>query len=892
MSSEEEKILGEDAASIIQAFIDTSQLETWQRHFSSAWNVFLCCLDSKGVPLTSFSGNKDEIAIIEQLTDAEQYQDMLLRVSESTLEDQAIETTAFPNLRVAVVSVKLQGKPVLNWLAYGFLSDGYEEADYENAPIEQIRTQITGEQFERAVDALRDITHLLLDYRISIVTAQAECRRIRNSEKELSQNLQRAEALAEVVQLLESEEPVEAVMKKMLEIVSRFLHISGGIVYKVRKDSDQVDIITSWQREGDVIAAPKEEGYCIPPILRTDKTVVLSGGSLASASEKAELLSIGLKALIAVPVMVDHVPSMYVSFGESSENRVWQIDEVKFVNGSVKILQSILTRRIQKDSLTSSFVSLESILNNVGSAVYVRELHTGKILFTNSSTLRIFENELNQNKMRDIFECSIEGDKGVCEIYYGEKGRWYDLYYTQIPWVDGRPVLLCVLNDITDKKIYQEKIEQQAHTDFLTGLYNRMCCERDLAKFVEQAKESGKKGMLLYLDLDNFKHINDGLGHQYGDVLLKAVSHSLQLIEGIQSTCYRMGGDEFVILVPPSFYENREKIISNIKDIFLKPWFLRDSDYYCTMSMGVVEFPWENADVHELIKMADIAMYEAKRGGKNCVVYYEKRYAASADKRLDLERNMREATANSFQEFEIYFQPIMDTGKEDCICTGAEALIRWNCSELGFIPPMEFIPLAEYLGLINPIGNHVLTEACRICHEWNTHGYPDYRINVNLSVVQLLQDNVVDIVQDALKESGLSPRNLTLEVTESLAIDDMERMKKILAEIKLLGVRIALDDFGTGYSSLNHIREIPLDVIKVDQSFIKEMHKDSYVKSFVRMMVELADALGVNLCVEGVETKLHYEMLKDMRVDMMQGYYFDRPMPRERFEKKYLPDMT
>ena len=308
--------------------------------------------------------------------------------------------------------------------------------------------------------------------------------------------------------------------------------------------------------------------------------------------------------------------------------------------------------------------------------------------------------------------------------------------------------------------------------------------------------------------------------------------------------------------------------------------------------MGIVEFPGEDANVHDLIKMADIAMYEAKKGGKNRIAYYEECFAARSGKRLDMEKNMREATADSFKEFEIYFQPIVDITKEGFPCTGAEALIRWNCSELGSIPPSEFIPLAEYLGLINPIGNYVLYESCKICHSWNTHGYPNHRVNVNLSVVQLLQTDIVEIVQNALKDTGLSPHNLTLEVTESLAIDDMDRMKKILAKIKDLGVRIALDDFGTGYSSLNHIREIPFDVIKVDQSFIKDLDKDSYAKSFVRMVGELAGALGVNLCVEGVETKVQFDILKNMCVDLVQGYYFDRPMPRKQFEEKYLPKMT
>ena len=247
---------------------------------------------------------------------------------------------------------------------------------------------------------------------------------------------------------------------------------------------------------------------------------------------------------------------------------------------------------------------------------------------------------------------------------------------------------------------------------------------------------------------------------------------------------------------------------------------------------------------------------------------------------------MRDATAKNFGEFEVYYQPIIDVSGGEPKCAGAEALIRWNSSKLGFVTPVEFIPLAEYLGLINPIGNHVLLEACKQCREWNDRGF-DYKVNVNLSVIQLLQRDIVDIVNNALIGTGLNPEHLTLEVTESLAINDMERMKKILGRIKELGVKIALDDFGTGYSSLNHIREIPFDIIKVDQSFVKDLAEDAYSQSFIKLVSELAQTIGVNICVEGIETAVQHQVLKGMQVKFIQGYYFDRPLSKRDFERRY-----
>ncbi len=455
--------------------------------------------------------------------------------------------------------------------------------------------------------------------------------------------------------------------------------------------------------------------------------------------------------------------------------------------------------------------------------------------------------------------------------------------------VDGkRMVELYTVYDITKTKQDQQRIERQANNDFLTGLYNRMRCEKDLEEQVDAARRENKEGALLYMDLDDFKHINDGLGHQYGDVLLKGISNSLKRISGIESSCYRMGGDEFIVIVSDSGGSSLNRILDDICKVFEKPWFLKGADYYCTMSMGIVRFPTDGDTVQELIKKADLALLEAKREGKNRCEFYTAEEEGKSFKRLDLEKNMRNAILNACNEFEVFYQPIVDVSKEDSPCMGAEALIRWNCGNLGMVSPAEFIPLAEYLGLINPIGDYVLLQACRRCKFWNDSGHPEYKVNVNLSVVQLLRNDTVDRVQDALTQTGLNPQNLTLEVTESLAINDMARMKKILGQIKELGVRVALDDFGTGYSSLNHIREMPIDVIKIDRCFIEDLGKDEFEYAFVRVVCELAQALNMNVCVEGVEYERQYEILKEMQIHMIQGFYFDKPMKAEEFEKKYL----
>ena len=581
---------------------------------------------------------------------------------------------------------------------------------------------------------------------------------------------------------------------------------------------------------------------------------------------------------------------MYLCFYETEKERVWESAEIKFIHDAKQVLQSILARRVASNSLASSYMSLEAILENVGCGICVKDLITRKILYTNQQFHEMFKSEKDVAEFELLLEEQYTGrpQGKSMEVYSDLENSYYDICYTQIHWVNGRSVMLCTIYDVTDKKIYQQKIERQANNDFLTGLYNRMRCEHDLTEYIKRTKDAGGQGALLYIDLDDFKHINDGLGHQYGDVLLKAISHSLQHVSGIETTCYRMGGDEFIIIVSHYHFSMLNRILRDIQAIFTKPWFLKGADYYCSMSMGVVRFPKDGDTVQELIKKADIALYEAKKSGKNRVEYYDDHVESTSFKRLELEKNMHDAALDSCKEFEVYYQPVVDISKPGDPCSGAEALIRWNSQKMGFVSPSEFIPLAEYLGLINPIGDFILEEACKRYKYWNDMGHPEYRINVNLSVVQLLQNDMVDRIRRVLKETKLKPTNLTLEVTESLAINDMARMKRVLAQIKQLGVWVALDDFGTGYSSLNHIRELPIDVIKIDRCFVVDIGKDDYSEVFVKMVSELADTIGVRMCVEGVEKDEQLDKLRQMKVQYIQGFYFNRPMRAIDFEEKYL----
>lgn len=564
---------------------------------------------------------------------------------------------------------------------------------------------------------------------------------------------------------------------------------------------------------------------------------------------------------------------------------------------------------INEGGLEKSYKVLDRLLDGIGVGIAVYDAKEKNMIFVNQlgetseEIKRIIElgmqryfNEIQYDEENesenevDLYEDSFQRTAAPKEYFDSKAGLWFDVNFTRAKWFDGRAVVVCTVTDITARKKNQQKISYQTYNDFLTGLYNRKKCENDLRKQIRICEKNGSKAAFLFIDLDDFKNINDGLGHQYGDMLLQQISAGLQGVGGLREHCYRMGGDEFGVIITDEVYPELQKSISTITARFENPWYLMETEYFCTISMGVVKFPIEGNNANDIIKKADIAMYDAKWNGKNKVSYYQSGKDETSTKRLDIENNLRLAVADKCNEFVVFYQPIVDvnTGK----CTSSEALVRWNSSGLGFVGPGEFIPLAEYMGLIVYIGDYVLEEACKQCRYWNDHGYPDFRINVNLSVVQLMQRDVVSTVQHVFESTGVNPKNICLEVTETLAIKDMERVMRIIEGLKTLGPRIALDDFGTGYSSLNYIKKMPLDIVKVDKTFIDDIVDDDYAQAFVKLIVDLSKTLNVKICVEGVETKEQLDMLAKLGVNYIQGYYFGKPVPPDEFETAHLKEMT
>lgn len=868
--------------------IDSAMLQQLQDQFCHANNLYLVCLGREEGVITKAYGSREELSFLHSLVDKQAYMNLIMRAEHDWVETMLEQQVSQACIKMCSIATRIEKKVEVIWVVIGLLRDAMPEG----IELPEYMMTTTEKGFYASAEFLASLSTQLFEVKINQMIAQDAMKKSLDSELEIKQQLDRTQAMAEVIGMLESDEGFTELTQRILKETCESLQIAGGFLIRENIDRRTTDMIGEFvERSEDSLIRHFQHIDKDELPFFNGKPYMISSSSMMPEPFERFFKENGLSAAVFQPMEVnDNGPLMYLGFFEKGNKREWESEDIKFISGVKRVIQSILIKRIAKNSLASSYASLEAILENTGCGILVVDYNTRSILYTNQKLKDLFSHTIAAGNLEELVFGEEEEKKThyYDEVYYVEEERWLDVHKTEIDWVDGRRVGLCTLYDITDKKLYQKKIENQANNDFLTGLYNRMRCEQDLGRYIAKAQAVNCEGALLYIDLDDFKHINDGLGHPYGDVLLKAISHSLQRIEGIEKSCYRMGGDEFIVIISEAVYPQMERILRDIDSIFSKPWFLKGEDYYCTMSMGITCFPSDGNSVDDLIRKADMALMTAKRRGKNCVEYYNDKDQASTYRRLDMEKNMRTAAMNACKEFEVYYQPIVAVQEDGTPCCGAEALVRWNSSVLGFVSPEDFIPLAEYLGLINPIGEFVLEQAAKRCKYWNDMGHPKYKVNVNLSVVQLLQNDIIKKIKKVLDETRINPRNLTLEVTESLAINDMEHMKRILSEIKSLGVKVALDDFGTGYSSLNHIREMPIDVIKIDRCFIEHLGEDDFSDAFVKMVNELANTIGVKVCVEGVETKLQLDVACDMRVSMIQGYYFGKPMKIAEFEEKYL----
>ena len=527
-------------------------------------------------------------------------------------------------------------------------------------------------------------------------------------------------------------------------------------------------------------------------------------------------------------------------------------------------------------------------------------------------TYRIFGIEAGTPLNLDSFmNCVHPGDRKYLENAWQQalQGEVYDIEHRividgVIRWVRERAEIefdlrgvavsaLGTVQDITERKEAENRIRYLAYYDSLTGLPNRQSFMERLNRELARARHQDARLAVLFLDLDGFKAINDTLGHNVGDLILQWASERMKY--GIRPSdvlsrptqedepelepdLARLGGDEFTVLLPRIHHPEDALLVAHrIRDLMHRPFVIEGKELVLTTSIGIAIFPDDGQDGAALLKHADTAMYHAKDEGRDNCQFYSASLTTRAMQRMAMETNLRLALER--QEFRLHYQPQVDatTGRIHAL----EALIRWPHPELGMISPGEFIPLAEEIGLIVPLGEWVLRTACADAVSWQQSGHPPVRVAVNLSPIQFKDPHLVTMVLDTLRESGLPADSLELEITEGSMMEDTEHTLATLHDLRQAGVHIALDDFGTGYSSMSYLKRMPLTRLKVDRSFVRELPETEEDRAIVRAIVALANSMSYEVTAEGVETDEQVKRLRELGCDSLQGYFFSRPMPPE-----------
>ncbi len=441
-----------------------------------------------------------------------------------------------------------------------------------------------------------------------------------------------------------------------------------------------------------------------------------------------------------------------------------------------------------------------------------------------------------------------------------------------------------VFHDVTESRSLAIRMTHLAQHDALTGLPNRVLLNDRLAQAIARAKRNEHRAAVLFLDVDRFKQVNDTLGHSVGDQLLKEMAVRLQACVRASDTVCRQGGDEFVILLGE--VRDAEAIAhaaQRVLAIAERPYAIDGHEIHSTLSVGISVYPDDGDDVEGIIKCADAAMYSAKDHGRNNVQFFTPNINERLLERFRLEGRLRGALARG--EFFLMYQPKIDLPSGKIV--GAEALVRWQDPERGLVSPAQFIPVAEESGLIIPLGKWILAEVCRQNRAWQDAGYPPQVIAVNLSSVQFVRTGFLQEVQDVLREHAMDARYLELEITETALLRDIDRTASVLRSLKELGVSISLDDFGTGYSSLSFLKRFPIDIIKVDQSFVRDIIEDPDDAAIVSAVIGMAKSLKRKVVAEGVETAEQLHWLRAQGCDQMQGYYFSKPLRAQDFTEKF-----
>ncbi|UAL53995.1 EAL domain-containing protein [Bacillus sp. CMF21] len=612
----------------------------------------------------------------------------------------------------------------------------------------------------------------------------------------------------------------------------------------------------------------------------------------------------------------DHLLEMYSVVRQTKQPFSYQ-DQVRLIDGTVIFGESVLTpfmndmgeviyiisvtrdiseRVSEKQKLIESQQRYKSLFDHNIDSIFSLDLN-GAIVSANSAAIDLMKtftisligksvfDLFNQDRERitSMFSHAVKGSAMEDESNLKVKNQELHLHLKTIPIILNNSIqgIYLIARDISDQKRHHSLIKHMAFHDSLTGLLNRTALEKDLSILL---KDQTTKGLaLMYIDLDRFKMLNDTMGHSIGDLLLKEVSFRLRSLEIPSYKVYRQGGDEFILL-----FQNADKLLAEqyaqqILDKFAEPIHLNELVYFISPSIGISLYPENGMEESQLITNADMALYDVKQRGRGRFQTYHSGMNKNSSRLLAIETGLRQALENN--EFSLFYQPQVDLNTNET--KSFEALLRWTHEGMGSVPPTAFISVAEESGLMIPIGEWIIEEVCKQLAEWSLNGNSRVKVAINLSSKQFQQYYLADMIRSLFQTYQIQPHQIEFEITEGALQNPHEAMETI-RRLKSLGVSISIDDFGKGFSSLRYLKTFPIDTLKIDQSFIKNVITDEKDAAIITSIVHLAESLSLEVVAEGIETQEQYAYLKALNCQTGQGYFFSKPLPPDEIEQRYL----
>jgi diguanylate cyclase (GGDEF)-like protein/PAS domain S-box-containing protein len=620
--------------------------------------------------------------------------------------------------------------------------------------------------------------------------------------------------------------------------------------------------------------------------------------------EKAVLLQKQYESLLRsgdMTVYEDELPleNETIVYGETILTPVK--DNIGIIQYVVAVTRDITVNLKEKHRLVESEQHYRSIVDHNLDAIFSINLD-GEILEANPAAHSLTGYTESKLKKKLIFELIFKSDLNIfrklleetkagfalesmdCRFLHHD-GTILTLHIKTVPIIIFNKIngIYLMIRDITEQAKQAEALKYMAFHDQLTGLLNRRALMDDMEEGIKRASNSNQEMALISIDLDRFKYLNDTLGHLVGDEILKKVAERLAEIQTSGVQVYRQGGDEFMIIIHHTNRQSVSKFAEKILSKFTNAFYLESQDYYISPSIGISMFPVDGFDSETLIKNADEALFRVKERGKAHYQFYRPEMNSMNHTIFSLETHLRKAIEK--EELMLLYQPQIDLSTIKV--KSFEALLRWNSSEFGIISPGEFIPLAEETGLIIPIGDWVLETACKQIRKWNDMGCADIHIAINISPKQFQQTSFVNSIKTMIDKYKIKPSSLEIEITEG-AMEDKKETIPILKSLKDIGLTISVDDFGTGYSSLSYLKQFPIDVLKIDQSFVRDILRNEKDAAITSTIIHLGRSLGLEVIAEGVEEAEQVEFLLNADCQKAQGYYFARPLTAEEIEKRFL----